>query len=130
VPGALGLTTSWVVGGTADLLSAGPLGQRALLDLGTWLLTRVGVQRVDLARPVVLVPFVVVLSALHLSGQWVLTGVPELGSHALAIVIPQATSNAAAALVFHRLLDAVLGRVDSDESGPGSLRIDAAAGVR
>lgn len=130
VPGAAGLVTAWAVGGTADLLSGGPLGQHALLDLGAWLLTRAGVQRVDLARAVVLVPFVVALSALHLLGQWALIGVPELGRDALAIAIPRATANAAAALAVRRLFAVVLGRVDPDESGPAALRIDAATGMR
>lgn len=130
VPGAAGLVTAWAVGGAADLLSGGPLGQQALLDLGAWLLTRAGVQRVDLARTVVLVPFVVGLSALQLLGQWALVGVPELGVAALAIALPRVTANAVAALAVQRLFAAVVGRVDPDESGPGALRIDAATGIR
>lgn len=130
VPGAAGLVTAWAVGGTADLLSGGPLGQQALLDLGAWLLTRAGVQRVDLARTVVLIPFVVGLSVLQLIGQWALVGVPELGGAALAIAIPRAITNAVAALAVQRLFLAVVGRVDPDESGPGALRIDAATGIR
>ena len=130
VPGAAGLVTAWLVGGTADLLSGGPLGHHALLDLGAWLLTRAGVQRVDLARAVVLVPFVVALTALQVLGQWALVGVPELGRDALAIAIPLATANAAAALAVRRLFAVVLGHVDSDDAGPGGLRIDAATGLR
>ncbi|MCL4685416.1 rod shape-determining protein MreD [Myxococcota bacterium] len=130
VPGALGLATAWAVGGTADLLSGGPLGQHALLDLGAWLLTRVGVHRVDLARGVVLVPFVATLSALQLLGQWALTGIPGLGREVFAIAIPQALVNAVVALAFQRLLEGLSGRVDPDDPGPGSLRIDAATGLR
>ncbi len=130
VPGPAGLVTAWAVGGTADLLSGGPLGHQALLDLGAWLLTRAGVQRVDLARTIVLVPFVFGLSALQIIGQWALVGVPELGGAALAIAIPRATANAVAALAVHRLFAAVVGRVDPDESGSGALRIEAGTGIR
>src|SRR5690606_31906273 len=48
VPGAPGLVTAWVVGWSADFLSAGPQGLHALLDLGAWLLTRAAAQRVEL----------------------------------------------------------------------------------
>lgn len=130
VPGAPGLAMAWAIGGTADLLSSGPLGLHALLDLGAWLLTRAGVQRVDLARAVVLVPFVVALTALSILGQWALSGVPALSPETLAIAIPQAFTNAAGALAVRRLFEAVLGRVDPDDPGQAALRIDAATGMR
>jgi rod shape-determining protein MreD len=130
VPGAPGLATAWVVGWTADLLSAGPLGRHALLDMGAWLLVRWGAQRVDLARSVVLVPVVVALTAAHVVGEWLLGGVPEPGRAALAVAIPHATANAAAALAVRRLFDAVLGRVDPDDPMHGALRIDPGTGVR
>jgi rod shape-determining protein MreD len=130
VPGPAGMATAWAVGWTADFLSAGPLGQHALLDLGAWLTTRAGAQRVDLARSVVLVPFVVGLSAAHVAGEWLLGGVPEPGRAALAVAIPHATVNAAAALAVRRLFDAVLGRVDPEDPLHGALRIDAGPGLR
>jgi len=130
VPGAPGLLTAWAVGWTADLLSAGPLGQHALLDMSAWLLTRAAARRVDLARSVVLVPFVVGLSAAHVVGEWLLGGVPEPGRAALAVAIPHATANAAAALAVRRLFDALLGHVDSDDPLHGALRIDPGTGVR
>lgn len=130
VPGAPGLVTAWAVGWTADLASAGPLGVHALLDMTAWLLTRAGAQRVDLARSVVLVPFVVGLTAVHAAGEWLLVGVPEPGRAALAVAIPHATANAAAALAVRRLFDAVLGRVDPEDPMHGALRIDPGTGVR
>lgn len=130
VPGAPGLLTAWAVGWTADLLSAGPLGQHALLDMSAWLLTRAAAQRVDLARAVVLVPFVVGLTALHVAGEWLLGGVPQPGRETLGIAIPHATANAAAALAVRRLFDAVLGRVDPEDPLHGALRIDPGTGVR
>jgi rod shape-determining protein MreD len=130
VPGAPGLATAWLVGWTADFLSAGPLGQHALLDMAAWLVTRAAAQRVDLARSVVLVPFVVGLSAAHAAGEWLLGGVPEPGRAALAVAIPHATANAAAALAVRRLFDAVLGRVDPEDPLHGALRIDPGTGVR
>lgn len=130
VPGASGLLTSWAVGWTADLLSAGPLGEHALLDMTAWLLTRAAAQRVDLARAVVLVPFVVALSAVHIVGQTLLGGVPEPGRAALAIAIRHATANAAAALAVRHLFDALLGRVDPEDPFHGALRIEAGPGLR
>ena len=130
VPGAPGLLTAWAVGWTADLLSAGPLGQHALLDMSAWLVTRAAARRVDLARGVVLMPFVVALSAAHAIGEWLLGGVPQPGRAALAVVIPHAIANAAAALAVRRLFDAVLGRVDPEDPLHGALRIDAGTGVR
>lgn len=130
VPGAPGLLAAWAVGGTADLLSAGPLGQHALLDMTAWLLTRAAAQRVDLARAVVLVPFVVGLTALHVIGEGLLGGVPQPGREMLAVAIPHATANAAGALAVRRLFDAVLGRVDPEDPLHGALRIDPGAGVR
>jgi rod shape-determining protein MreD len=130
VPGAPGLLTAWAVGWTADLLSAGPLGQHALLDVGAWLLTRAAARRVDLARSVVLVPFVVGLTAAHVVGEWLLGGVPEPGRAALGVAIPHATANAAAALAVRRLFDAVLGRVDPEDPVHGAFRIDAGPGLR
>jgi rod shape-determining protein MreD len=130
VPGAPGLATAWVVGWMADFLSAGPLGQHALLDMCAWLVTRAAARRVDLARSVVLVPFVVGLSAAHVLGEWLLGGVPEPGRAMLAVAIPHATANAAAALAVRRLFDAVLGRVDPEDPLHGALRIDPGTGVR
>lgn len=130
VPGVPGLLTAWAVGWSADLLSVGPLGQHALLDMTVWLLTRAGARRVDLARSVVLVPFVVALSAGHVVGEWLLGGVPPPGSATLAVAIPHATANAAAALAVRRLFDAVLGRVEPEDPLHGALRIDSGAGVR
>jgi rod shape-determining protein MreD len=130
VPGAPGLLTAWGIGWTADLLSVGPLGTHALLDMGAWLLTRAAAQRVDLARAVALVPFAVGLSALHVAGEWLLVGVPQPGRETLAIAIPHATANAAAALAVRRLFDAVLGRVDPEDPLHGALRIEPGTGVR
>lgn len=130
VPGAPGLLTAWAVGWSADLLSAGPLGQHALLDMTAWLVTRAAAQRVDLARSVVLVPFVVALSAAHTAGEWLLGGVPQPGREALAVAIPHAMANAAAALAVRQLFDAVLGRVDPEDPLHGAMRIDPGTGVR
>jgi len=130
VPGAPGLVTAWVVGWSADFLSAGPHGLHALLDMGAWLLTRAAAQRVELARSAVLAPFVIGLAALHTLGEALLAGVPRAGGALLAVALPHLLANAVAALVFRRLFDALLGRVETDDALHGALRLDAGTGVR
>jgi rod shape-determining protein MreD len=129
-PGAPGALGAWLVGWSADLLSAGPPGTHALLDLVSWALTRAGQRRVDLARPVILVPFVVGLTAVHTVGMWAIGALPAVDRVVVHIALVHAIANAAVVLATQPAFDALLGRFEADEPARGSLRLDAGAGLR
>lgn len=129
VGGARGLALAWALGWTTDLLSAGPLGQHALLHLAAWGLTRIAARRVDLARPFVLAPFALLVSALEVAGLWLLGSAPADG-RLLSIAVPFALANAAAALLLRPLMGALLEGIEAEELPRGSLRLDAGPGMR
>jgi hypothetical protein len=126
-PGALG---AWAIGWTADLLSGGVLGQFALLNLVVWAAARAAQSRVDLERPLVLVPFVLGLALGQAAGLWALGRVPRAGPETLALLLPFAAANVAGALALRPLWNALLAGVDGSEAPRGTLRLGTSAGLR
>lgn len=130
VGGAAGALGAWAMGWTADLLSGGLVGQFALLDLAAWAVVRAAQRRVDLQRSVVLVPFVFGLAVAQAVGLSLLGGVPRPGPGVLAVVLPFAAVNVAAALALRPLWLALLGGFDAPDAARGTLRLDAGTGPR
>jgi rod shape-determining protein MreD len=127
VPGVLG---AFAIGWTADLLSGGLLGQFALLDLLAWAATRVAQRRVDLARPLVLVPFVLGLALGQALGLALLGGVPRPGPEALAVLTRFSIANVVAALGLRPLWTALFDRIDAADPARGPIRLDPGPGLR
>ena len=130
VGGAPGLVGAWAIGWATDVLSGGLLGQYAFLDLAVWALARAAQGRVDLERPLVLGPFVLALALLQAAGLWALGGIPRPGRETLAILIPYAFVNMAAAIALRPIWSVLLDRPEVGEPVRGAIRLDAGAGLR
>jgi len=131
VGGPAGLVGAWAIGWTADLMSGGPLGEYALLELLGWGITQLSARRVSLERTPVFAAFVFALCASQTLALGALGSAPPLGAETLAVGLPHALVNALAAIVARAVFDEASERLSGgDASARSSLRIDAGAGLR
>ena len=131
MPGLRGIIAAWGIGWQQDLLSGGPMGVFALLQLLAWTVTRLGERQLALARPVALVPFTAVLTIAQVMLVMGLAVGPRLDDpRTLPVLVVHALVNALAAPFVSRLFDAAVGRVESPDASRGGLRFDAGAPLR
>jgi len=131
VPGLRGLIAAWGVGWQEDLLSGGPLGLFALLQLLAWTATRLGERQLALARAVALVPFTAVLTVAQVGLVTMLASGPRFDDpRTVPVLVLHAIANALAIPFASRFLAAAVGRVDSPDASRGGLRFDAGAPLR
>jgi rod shape-determining protein MreD len=131
MPGPRGIIAAWGVGWQEDLLSGGPMGVFALMQLLAWTATRLGERQLALARPVALVPFTAVLTVAQVLLVMGLATGPRLDDpRMLPILVVHAVVNALAAPLVSRLFDVAVGRVESPDASRGGLRFDAGAPLR
>ena len=131
MPGVRGIIAAWGIGWQEDLLSGGPLGVFALLQLLAWTATRLGERQLALARPVALVPFTAVLTVAQVLLVMGLAVGPRIDDpRALPVLVVHALVNAMAAPFVSRLFDVAVGRVESPDASRGGLRFDAGAPLR
>lgn len=135
LPGATGVVAAAAAGWSADMLSGAPSGVHVVLALAVWAAARAGQRRVELTRPVLLMPFAAALAAAGVAGLWLqlwmLAGLAPPGRSALlAIALPHVAVNALCAPGVRRLLELLLGRIEVEEPVRGSLRLGAGTGAR
>ncbi len=129
LPATTGCLAGWSLGVMTDLLSGAPLGHFALLRLLAWAATRVADRQLDLRRPLVLVIFVLALTAADAFALATLARAaglpPAFGPELLGRLAPHALATAGVAPLVAWLVGRGVAHLEDRRPARAALRLSA-----